>query len=356
LVAAIVLIVVTALGPDHDGSASSPSVVSSIKTAAVSGTAESIVMTPDGHYAYVLSGDKYVYVLNLDSTRLVARTLLGETGEGLALSRDGKRLYVVANDEKSCGNGGTTSDNGTLFALSTATNHIIGKTNFASSMESGIAVSPDGQSVFVEGDGLVDVVNTMTYRTDSTIRITRNNSGLETIAVSPDGKNLYGATSLGGGSHNSESSFYVIDLTTHVITATLSSEQQLLTDIVPNPRIPVVYVTHLGGTKGILTLEALNSNGQPEHSLNVGDGSSGIAVTANGATAYLATQESGVVVLNTASLSEIATIPSSSFGFYTPGPVAVSSSGRRLCVLEGRDLGLFGSNKVWIVNLRSSSR
>jgi DNA-binding beta-propeller fold protein YncE len=283
-------------------------------------------MTPDGHYAYVLSGDKYVYVLDLESTKLVARILLGETGQGFAMSPDGRRVYVVANAEKSCGNGCTTSDSGSLFALSTTSNHIVGRTDFANSMDSGIAVSPDGRTVYVEGDGMVEEVNTMTYRADSAIRLTRDNSDLATMAISPGGRILYGATDYGSGAgYTNESFFYVIDLTNHAITATLSSKQ-FLTDIAPNPLAPVVYVTHLGGAKAVLTVEALNLKGKREHSLNIGEGSSGIAVTANGAIAYLATQESGVIVLNTATLSQIATIPSSSFGFYAPGPVAVSSS------------------------------
>jgi len=356
VVVAIVLIVATLLWLTQRGPTSLPSAVSSITTASVNGTAQSIVMTPDGHYAYVLSGDKYVYVLDLESTKLVARILLGETGQGFAMSPDGRRVYVVANAEKPCGNGCTTSDSGSLFALSTTSNHIVGRTDFANSMDSGIAVSPDGRTVYVEGDGRVEEVNTMTYRADSAIRLTRDNSDLATMAISPGGKFLYGATDYGSGAgYTNESFFYVIDLTNHAITATLSSKQ-FLTDIAPNPLAPVVYVTHLGGAKAVLTVEALNLKGKREHSLNIGEGSSGIAVTANGAIAYLATQESGVIVLNTATLSQIATIPSSSFGFYAPGPVAVSSSGRRLCVLEGQELGLFGSNKVWIVNLRPFRR
>lgn len=99
----IVLIVATVLGLAHKGPTSFPADVSSITTAAVDGTAQSIVMAPNGHYAYVLTGDKYVDVLNLDSAKLVDRVLLGETGEGIAIAPDGKRVYVVADADKSVG-------------------------------------------------------------------------------------------------------------------------------------------------------------------------------------------------------------------------------------------------------------
>lgn len=220
-------------------------------------------------------------------------------------------------------------------------------------MDSPIAVSPNGQTVYVvEGDSLIDAVNTRTYRADSTIAIKRNTFDLQTIAISSDGETLYGVTAFGSGpGYTNESFLYVVDLRTHAVTASLSSGQ-LLTDVVSNPHLPLVYVTHLGGTSDVLTVEALNTAGKRERSFSTGDGSSGMAVSTDGATAYLATQENGVMVLNAATLTPIATISNGSFGFGAPGSVTVSSNGRRLCVLEGRELGLVSSNKVWIVNLR----
>jgi DNA-binding beta-propeller fold protein YncE len=103
-------------------------------------------------------------------------------------------------------------------------------------------------------------------------------------------------------------------------------------------------------------MQALNVNGAIEYSVRLGEGSPGMAVTADGAFTYLATQLDGIVVLNTSTLKQISDISTGSFGFSVPGPVAASSSGRRRCVLEGRGLGFYSSNNVWIVNLRPLRR
>jgi DNA-binding beta-propeller fold protein YncE len=205
------------------------------------------------------------------------------------------------------------------------------------------------------GGSKIFVVNSKTLSIGAEIPVPGRDPDLNYIAASQDGASLYAATGLGSGQgYSSQSLFEIINLESHKLTASTSTNQ-FLTDIVATKNPEFAYVTHLGGTQKPLSLETFNSSGASVGKLRVGTGSSGIAITEDGAVAFLATQEAGIVELDGSTLKEVAAIPNSAFGFDAPGGLAISANGRRLCVLAGDTFGFGGMGKVWIVSLPSVS-
>lgn len=111
-----------------------------VKTFKVGRRPRNVVFMPDGQHAYVnAENDGTVGIIDMTKNELTGTIQLGAPGEikpmGLALSEDGKKLYV------------TTGKGKKLFVVDTGTNQV------AQSVEVGtrpwgIALSPDGKEIF----------------------------------------------------------------------------------------------------------------------------------------------------------------------------------------------------------------
>lgn len=154
------------------------------------GIPNAIALSPDGKLLYVAVG---FGVQVIDTTTNAVTASIGPlvgTGssanmQGIAVSQDGKRLYLAS---VILGDFGLTNTN-TLSVVDTLTNTLITNVNLPGSNSNAIdvAISPDGKSAYVTDSkvGLVWVVDTTTNTLATTIFTP---AGAEDIAFSPDGK------------------------------------------------------------------------------------------------------------------------------------------------------------------------
>lgn len=185
-----------------------------------------LAISPDGKKLYVASsntsgGDGRVWVIDTN-TNATIQSLYGVTPRGLSVSPDNERLYVSTTagsllfiDTETLATTGGVSNVGEVFAVSNdgervytsssgvistidvATNAVIGTLTIGSSLSVGLAVSPDGQRLYVADyyRGLVAVIDTNTNTVVTTIPVDPVPSAL---TLSPDGTRLYVASSAGG--------------------------------------------------------------------------------------------------------------------------------------------------------------
>nr|WP_238994772.1 YncE family protein [Mycolicibacterium chubuense] len=141
-----------------------------------------VAVSPDGTRVYVTNGGSgTVTVLNAASlTAVGAPITVGSRADNLALSPDGKRLYVVS---------GTSS--GTVSVIDTASGMLVGAPIAVGSVPTHVAVSPDGTRAYVVNtyDGTVTEIDTVSGTTvGAPIAVGGYPLGL---SVSPDGTQVY---------------------------------------------------------------------------------------------------------------------------------------------------------------------
>jgi YVTN family beta-propeller protein len=168
-----------------------------ISTLALGKRPRGLKIAPDGRTLYVaLSGspiagpgvdektlpppDKSADGIGIvDVNTLTLRTVLRGVSdpEQLAVSPDGKRLYVASEDT------------GALLVFDARGGKKLGQAAVGGEPE-GVAVSPDGRVVYVtsEEDGLVAAMDTHTYRVLASVSVGSRPRGL---AFSPDGTKVY---------------------------------------------------------------------------------------------------------------------------------------------------------------------
>lgn len=131
-------------------SVANPSAMSSVGTVAVSSNFPRLLaVTPDGSQVWVPSqGNSTVSVITT-ATLTETDTVNAPVGtESIAINPQGTRAFVVSFDNASYG---------TLLEFSTATKELLSSTALGY-VAGSIAVSPDGQTVYVKSDGEVWVV------------------------------------------------------------------------------------------------------------------------------------------------------------------------------------------------------
>jgi YVTN family beta-propeller protein len=127
---------------------------------------------------------------------------VGFSPSGVAVSPDGKKVYVA------------NTDSGSVSIIDTATNNITATVNGLNN-SFGVAVTPDGTKVYVTntGNDSVSVIDTATNNITATLDIGSTPGG---VAVTPDGTKAYVANSvdIAGKIENSVS---VIDTATNTV-------------------------------------------------------------------------------------------------------------------------------------------
>ncbi len=251
LAAAVAAIVATAAAILAPGAAATAdTVVATIPAVPSSGTIHNSVLSADGSRLYVVSLTSITVVDTVTRT-VVASTPVAGGLVGAVLSGDGSTLYVTdqtpnnrvlafdvttlaliatipvgpnpmsivlrpGTGELWVGTVNSSAGNPNVYVIDTATNTVASSFATASGIRA-IAFTPDGTRAFVAHASpsvfSVESVDATTRTVSATIGFPAFGTQPQGLAVSPDGKTLYGA-GLNGA-------LYEIDTTTNAITATV---------------------------------------------------------------------------------------------------------------------------------------
>lgn len=154
-----------------------------------------IAITPNGQFAYVVDlnggvSPGYVSVIDLSTNTIVVPSIVVERGPtAIAITPDGLQAYVTNENDNS------------VSVISTASNTVIA-TIAVGINPFQVAVSPNGQFVYVSNNAYtsitnssVSVISTATNSVVATIPL--DSSGPADLAVTPDGQTLYVTSTIG---------------------------------------------------------------------------------------------------------------------------------------------------------------
>ena len=166
-----------------------------ISTVRVGGYPVGAAVNPDGTKAYITNAyDNTVSVIDTATDKVTNTYNVGQWPIGVVVSPDGTNVYV-ANSAFNGGNG--TVSPGSVSVINTATNKVT-DVNVGAGWPTGIAISPDGKQLYVVDNWFwsVHVIDTATNALTATVYpIGPEPYG---ISVSPDGKRVYAAISTYG--------------------------------------------------------------------------------------------------------------------------------------------------------------
>jgi YVTN family beta-propeller protein len=232
--------------------------------------------TGTGPFAYVAdSGSNTVSVVDTTDNTVVGSPITVGTGpEHVAISPNGKDAFV-------------TVSNGTVAEIDTTTNAVVNTVSVVDPQE--IAVSPDGQTVWVTGgtaDGELVPIDVATATVGTPITV---GSGAGALAISPDGTKAYVVTS--------GSSVVPVDLVTRTAGTSISTD--LTTGPFQLEMSPTGSTVYFGGF-GVPPYETLipisvgtNTTGTPIYACHYDNGQ--FVVSPGGTTAWVACSGSGSV-------------------------------------------------------------
>ncbi len=324
-------------------STASNAVTATIGTANSSSASQAIAISPDGTTGYVSKGGLgVVSVLNLTKDS-VTRTISVPSPSALALSPNGKELYVSTASAEGPG----------VSVISTATDAVTGSISGLISGGSSLVVSPDGSSLYImEGAyGAVAIAKTATSAVVDTVTAFDEP---DAAVLSPSGKSLYVTDG---------SSVAIMDTSTDAVTNSIAIGQPAVgassgvAAIAITPDGNSVYVAGTINYLGVLAVINTATDTLSGTVPIVGEDPGALVVSPDGEKVYVAnrgfnlggTFGDGITVIGTATETAVATIPAST-GLLGPGPngLAVSPDGKTLYVAN--DPPLFGDNTVSVIN------
>ncbi len=167
---------------------------------------EQLAISRDGKRLYVASEDTAsLHVLDVESGKNLAKLNVGHEPEGVTASPDGRLMCV------------TSEGDSTVSLVDTATNSV------AATIEVGkrprfCAFSPEGDRAYVSGelDASITVIDVRSRKTLQKITLTGENVRPMGIAVTADGKRLYATTGRGGTLVEIDTSTYRIERSVQV--------------------------------------------------------------------------------------------------------------------------------------------
>lgn len=154
-----------------------------VATISVGGGPSDMAVSSDGTRVYVTNSTSgNVSVINTADNTVIGTITVGSNPAALAVSPDGSRQYVGSN--------------GALSVIDTATSTIVATISGYAGTATGVAVSPNGQLVYVVGAGygLGSVYSTSTYLSVGDFLTYGSPTG---VAVAPDGSTLWVASNGG---------------------------------------------------------------------------------------------------------------------------------------------------------------
>ena len=273
-----------------------------------------VTPSPDGTLLYVCNVDGSVVAVNTATNTIITHIPLpgavgfvGQEGAGpmIAFSPDGTRAFVVPSG------GGVNSQ---LFVIDTASNTATAVASFGSTFLLAIAISADGNTLYLASSNGVIVVDANTFATITTIAPGHD---ITDLAISQPGSTLYASDNTGllGGT----SGVLVINTGNNTLTATvpLPFGPSLVTGIAVTPDAQHVYVEEFFFTGPNSTVTVINAADNSIATTIPGNGLSltDLAITPDGSTvlatnAVLSTTvNSSVEVIDTASNTIVNAIP-----------------------------------------------
>ena len=219
-------------------------------------TLRGVAMSPDGKRLYVVNtSNNSVAVIDTFSNTIVTTIPNVKDGNSVAVSPDGLTAYVTRNYSSS------------VWKIDTASNTVIGYESLTvGSNPSGLGFSPDGSRLYVAntGSNSVSVVDTASRGIISTIGV---GFQPQSLAISPDGTRVYVAH---GNSKAAPGGVSVIDTATNAVTADVQfpnvSYYNLLGPIYPSPAGLAVspdgkylYATEIWGPDAVVIDTATNA-------------------------------------------------------------------------------------------------
>jgi YVTN family beta-propeller protein len=310
-------------------------------------------VTPDGKHVYAFApnnsdfvfnisvidttNDQVVATIPLDVSRIAGGISLNQSSSGIAVTPDGKTLYVTTGlcSSSSFDCIRPESVYYALWVIDTATNQVV-STDGGKGVTDGIAFSPDGQHVyFTNYDpyfGSPQVLDNGTA-----IPLTYY-AAVYSIAITPDGTRAYVPYSF-----PTSTAVAVIDTMSDAVTQNIPIgptvfDLTTLTQVAVTPDGKHAYVTSQAGNNVSVIDTASNAIVQ---TIVVGTSPSGVAVTPDGAHVYVSNRDSNnVSVIDTSSNSVTATVPISAPGAISivppPQGVPFLSFNARLIIHLGR--------------------
>lgn len=282
-------------------------------------------------FAYITNSfDNSLSIIDT-ANNTVAATIasVGLGPHGVAVSADGKRVYVANLDEQSV----------SVFDTTTAT---VATKIPVGLMPYGVAIDPTGSRVYVTNSGAdtVSVINTATNAVSATINLGSVGSVPRGVEVSPDGARVYVAHRFGPPSVS------VIDAATNAVVATLD-EGWGATGLAIHPSGTRLFVTEeFSNLLKVIDTATLGTPTPQFINVPLGFEPQGVAVNPAGTRVYVAITGSDTVSVIDPSLIGTPTDPVIKNINVTglPFGLAVSSDGKQIYVSRWAD------HKVSVIN------
>jgi YVTN family beta-propeller protein len=245
--------------------------------APVSSGVESLAVSPDGSRVYVAFKDGMLGTISTVSDSYVGSPLnLGASSNPgqMVVTPDGTDLYVAE------------TGNNQVVEIDTSTDALVGSP-IAVTAPLNLVISPDGTSLFVDGGSQSSSVSVITTSSNTVNASTIALAAPGAMTISPDGSELYVSTDPTAGP-----AVVAIDTTTYVVGPGVALPTQgQPADLALAPDGSEVYVPDSGGQSlyvlGMMYFDAPASSPPAPTGLVLGLTPGDVAITADGATAYL---------------------------------------------------------------------
>jgi YVTN family beta-propeller protein len=276
-----------------------------------SGAAKSLVTRADGNQLFVVDYDGSVSVV--DTRDYTTQMLWGGRASAMAVSPDGRHLYVAHDQVTDGGAGGAVS----VIDTGSATTVAIVPVNDVAAL----AISPDGGRLYAVScerrtyyqypAGRLSVIDTAGHAVVETMAV---GACPETAAASPDGAHLY-------ITHYDTCSVSAVNLTTGSVAAVALQDAPLA--VVFSPDSAHAYVCN------VRSFTVIDTATNDTDDIHVGDLPRGLQLSPDGKRAYIANLGDGTLsVFDTITNSVPTTVEVPGY----PETVAVSPDGERIYV------------------------
>ncbi len=288
-------------------------------TIPVKGEITAMAVSPNGKLAY-LSGTNMssIYLVDIASHTLAQVQIHpGANVTGVAVTPDGRELYVTSNGSNAAG------IRRTLYVVNTTTNRVTGAINVGGS-SSFVAFSPDGRTAFVGVDNGLDFVDVQLQKVTTQIPIQQ---GASLIAVNPNGQSVYVVSDL----------LQVINVKQRKVVATLGASNSGACGLALNPQGTTLYESFCStvgsSIRAVEPMQVIDTTTNSVTSqIPISGGSRGIAVSPSGNVVFTASDvRYGIDAFDARKHSLIGVIPVATGSKYSIlNLVNIDSSGREM--------------------------
>lgn len=278
-----------------------------------------IAVTPDGKHVYVTNHeDNTVSIISTASQEVIKVISVDKLPGGIAVSPDGKFVYVGHFDADA------------FAVISTASQEVVDMIDVGGELGGIMAISPDGTTIYVShfaGAGRIIIISTVTKQAIREIDV---KPSLD-IAIAPDGERLYIVDPIA-------EELVQISTANHEVVGRIPLGQDAhdFTQFAVSPDGDLVYVP----TDNLVTFVSTKSK-EVVGTIEIGSEAlgpfslTGIAVSPDGKYVYVANgEENSVVIISTETNSVTDSITVGG-----PGTIAVSPDGSAIYVANSLDGG-----------------